>query len=363
MHDIYRAAPGEVERAIRRRRSIGEERPGPARRATAARKNYAKHMKIPVRRSRYLTPHPPNAPSSFAWLPRGKMGIVMTFKMAASLTAAFLLISVAPSAEAQTTPAGDGSDKAALPPAAATPAEAPAAASPFTITGSAAIVSQYRFRGISQSDNKPVAQGTFTVAHSSGFYLSTWGSSASANDAVNIGGTEIDVYGGYTHALGKSGVTIDAGLYGYIYPGSRKAVGISESYYEVYGSLSKPFGPVTAKVGVYWAPDQHYFDKFATPTQYNVYEYGELSLALPNFPVSFHSHIGHTGGGFDYAGHDYIDYAAGASYKWKALTFDLSVVGTNLSRKDTRPFDAAAATTDFHRAAKTVLVGSVTASF
>lgn len=286
----------------------------------------------------------------------------MTFKPAASAAALFLFTSTA--ALAQSAPAGDTGDKATLPPA-ATNAAAPdaAPASPFTIAGSAAIVSQYRFRGISQSDNKPVVQGTFTVAHTSGFYLSTWGSSASANDAVNIGGTEIDVYGGYTHALGKSGVTVDAGLYGYIYPGSKRAVGISESYYEVYGSLSKPFGPLSVKAGAYWAPDQDYFEDFATASRYSVYEYGEVVLTPPRFPVSLHAHVGHTGGGLDYAGHDYIDYTAGASYKWKALTFDLSVVGTDLSRRDTAPFDTAFGTTDYHRAARTVLVGSVTASF
>ena len=271
---------------------------------------------------------------------------------------------VAVPAAAQTAPAGDGSNKAALPPAAATPDAEPAApTSPFTITGSAAIVSQYRFRGISQSDNKPVVQGTFTVAHESGFYVSAWGSSASANDAVNLGGTEIDVYGGFTHTLGRSGVTIDAGLYGYIYPGSKRAVGNSENYYEVYGSLSKAFGPVTAKAGVYYAPDQGYFDAFNTATHYNVYEYGELGLSVPGAPITLHGHVGHSGGGFDYAGNDYVDYAVGAGYKWRALTFDLSVVGTDLTSRDTASADAALGTTDFRRAAKTVLVGSITASF
>ncbi len=280
-----------------------------------------------------------------------------------TVLAAVLLLGVAGPVAAQVAgdPGSGSSDKSTLPPAQTT--APPAAAAPFTITGGAAIVSQYRFRGLSQSDNKPVVQATFTVAHSSGLYLSTWGSSANGNNAVNIGGTEIDVYGGYTHALGKSGVTVDAGLYGYIYPGSRKAVGIDESYYEVYGSLAKTYGPVTAKAGVYWAPGQHYFRAFATPTRYSVYEYGELSAALPHTALTLHSHLGHTGGGFDYAAHEYLDYTVGAGYKWKALTFDLSLVGTNLSRRDTAAFDAAYATTDFHRDAKSVLVGSVTASF
>lgn len=250
------------------------------------------------------------------------------------------------------------------PPNAASPVVAAPAPTPaFTITGSAGVWSQYRFRGISQSDNRPVVQGSFTVTHSSGFYASVWGSSASANDAVNLGGTEIDVYGGYAHALGSSGVTADAGVYGYLYPGSRKAVGISENYYEVYADLAKPFGPVTTKVGINYAPKQAYFRNFATPTRYNVYGYGELGFAPANTPFLVHSHLGHTAGGLDFAGHSYLDYTVGASYKWKALLVDLSLVGTDLSRSDTQRFDTFYGTTDFHRAAKTAVVGSVSASF
>ena len=247
--------------------------------------------------------------------------------------------------------------------ATAQPAAPAAPASDFTITGNAGVWSQYRFRGISQSDNKPVVQGTFTVAHSSGFYVSAWGSSASANNAVDLGGTEIDVYGGYSHTFAKSGLTLDGGLYGYIYPGSKHAVGISESYYEIYSDVAKTFGPFTAKAGVNFAPNQSYFKDFQTATRHNVYEFGELGLAVPNTAISLHSHVGHTGGGLDYVGKQYIDYTVGATYKWKALSFDLSVVGTNLSKNDTRAFDEALDTNDFHRAAKTVLVGSVSASF
>ena len=158
-------------------------------------------------------------------------------------------------------------------------------------------------------------------------------------------------------------MTIDAGFYGYIYPGSRKAVGIDESYYEIYGSLAKSFGPVTAKAGVYWAPSQRYFDKFATPTRYNVYEYGEFSVAVPGVPLTLHGHVGHSGGGLNFAGSDYVDYTIGAGYKWKALTFDVSLVGTNLSRDDTRAADIALGTSDFRRATKPVAVASITASF
>jgi uncharacterized protein (TIGR02001 family) len=242
---------------------------------------------------------------------------------------------------------------------AAAPAFAQDTAPPgdFTISGSAAVVSQYRFRGISQSDNKPAVQASITLSHKSGFYVATWGSSASAgNSTVDIGGSEIDVYGGYTHALGASGVTIDAGLYGYLYPGNS-----SLDYFEVYGSLSKTLGPATAKAGIYFAPEQ------ANVGRHNTYVYGELSGGIPGTPVTLHGHIGHTGGAFDYT-KDYIDYSVGASASWKRVTFDISWVDTNVSHADARrnPLpDGSGALSPYqtYRAAKGVVVGSITASF
>jgi uncharacterized protein (TIGR02001 family) len=238
----------------------------------------------------------------------------------------------------------------------------------WTITGSAAVASQYRFRGISQSDNRPVVQGAITVSHASGFYVSTWGSSASAVDSpVNIGGTEIDVYGGYTHALGKSGVTFDGGLYGYLYPGAPNG-----NYYEIYASLSDTIGPVTGKVGGNYAPPQGVFDYNWTSTaRHNMYVYAELSASIPKSPITLHSHVAHTGGGFDFS-KDYIDYNVGATVKWKRLAFDLSLVGTNISRSD---FAKSGLASDgeggvdpnrleaFYRTGKPVAVASITASF
>ncbi|PXA84613.1 hypothetical protein DMC47_39775 [Nostoc sp. 3335mG] len=261
--------------------------------------------------------------------------------------------------------------------------DAPAApASDFTITGSAGVWSQYRFRGISQSDNKPVVQGSLTLTHSSGLYLSTWGSSATGNSAVDIGGTEIDVYAGYSKTI--SGWTLDGGLYGYIYPGSTRVTvqidprsgaiggssGISQNYFEVYGDIAKTYGPVTAKVGVNFAPNQSYFKNFNTATRHNFYVFGELGFSLPSLPVSFHTHLGHTGGGFDYAGHQYFDYTVGATYKWKSLAFDISLVGTTVKKRNTTEiFDdgedgvAVFTNNDYRRAAKPVAVASISASF
>jgi uncharacterized protein (TIGR02001 family) len=231
-----------------------------------------------------------------------------------------------------------------------------------TITGTAAVVSQYRFRGISQSDNKPAVQASITVAHKSGFYVSFWGSSASAgNSAVDIGGTEIDIYGGYTAPISTTGVTFDGGLYGYIYPGSNKPFNANHSlsYYEVYGSLTKAVGPVSLKVGVNYAPKQDYFKDFNTFTKSSFYKYVEASASIPNTAASVHAHLGHTAGGFDWAGKQVLDYSVGASYKVKSITLDASLVGANTSKADA----AAAGWSELYRAAKPVGVLSLTASF
>ena len=256
---------------------------------------------------------------------------------------------------------------------AATPAFADETDPPreFTLNGTAAVVSQYRFRGLSQSNNQPVIQGSMTLSHASGFYVAAWGSSASSNayvdSPIDIGGTEIDVYGGYTRALGASGVKLDVGVSGYIYPGSAKINGsTSGNYYEVYGSLAQSLGPATAKVGVYYAPAQKVFNlSVFSKTRSNTYVYGDLSSGIPGSPVSVHAHVGHTGGGFNYV-KPYVDYSIGAGVTFKNLTLDASLVGTNISDRDivSALGPVTPATLRYYkRPAKTVGVVSLTASF
>ena len=103
----------------------------------------------------------------------------------------------------------------------ATPAFAEdAPSSPITISGGATLVSDYRFRGISQTDKRFAVQGTFTIAHESGLYATVWGSSID-DYVANGGDQEIDLIAGYKHSFG--GTTIDGGVLYYYYPGSHGA--------------------------------------------------------------------------------------------------------------------------------------------
>ncbi|MBL8378474.1 MAG: hypothetical protein JNM79_11440 [Burkholderiales bacterium] len=94
------------------------------------------------------------------------------------------------------------------------------AKSPHTFTGNVAVVSDYRFRGISQTYNLPALQGGFDYSHSSGLYFGNWNSSVSGNVFPNGSGVEMDFYGGWKTEF-SNGIGLDIGAIYYFYPGAR----------------------------------------------------------------------------------------------------------------------------------------------
>ena len=110
---------------------------------------------------------------------------------------------------------------------------------PHTFSANVAMVSDYRFRGMSQNDETVAIQGGFDYAHDSGFYAGTWASSldwqdgAAGSDDTTI---EVDIYGGYGGDISDTGLSYDVGVLRYLYPNA--ASGTDYDTTEVYGSLS-----------------------------------------------------------------------------------------------------------------------------
>ena len=103
--------------------------------------------------------------------------------------------------------------------AAAQAAAAPAAPAPsYTLTGNVGLVSDYRFRGISQTFKKPAIQGGIDFAHESGFYLGNWNSNVNEGAGFPAGNIEMDFYGGWKKTWGDWG--LDLGAIYYYYPGT-----------------------------------------------------------------------------------------------------------------------------------------------
>jgi uncharacterized protein (TIGR02001 family) len=92
-------------------------------------------------------------------------------------------------------------------------------APPYTLSANVYLVSDYYFRGLTQTWHEPAIQGGFDFAHSSGFYVGTWASNVSSKQFPG-GSMEWDFYGGYNHKLSDD-VTIGAGGIYYYYPGAK----------------------------------------------------------------------------------------------------------------------------------------------
>ena len=122
---------------------------------------------------------------------------------------------------------------------------APAAAAPtpdWTITGNLSLASDYRVRGISQTNKQPAVSGGFEVAHSSGFYIGH-GNSNIDSDFFQGANIEMDFYGGYKGSI--SDIGYDVGAIYYYYPGSGRADQTKVKNTELYVGTS--YGPVSAK--------------------------------------------------------------------------------------------------------------------
>jgi len=153
---------------------------------------------------------------------------------------------------------------------AAAAAEAPEVS---PITANVTVVSDYRYRGISQSDFKPAIQGGFDYAHESGFYVGNWNSSISwISDAYGPNGgasgkgnsygsvsapIEMDFYAGIKKELIAEGFATDLGFLQYYYPttGIPATPGLTANpnTSEIYLAQNFTFGGLTGFAKVSYA--------------------------------------------------------------------------------------------------------------
>jgi uncharacterized protein (TIGR02001 family) len=179
-------------------------------------------------------------------------------------------------------------------------APAPAAAPDFVVTGMFGITSDYRFRGLQQTNGDPAFQGGFDLAHSSGLYVGTWGSNVSSWAAGPATSTklEIDLYGGYKTSVG--GVAVDVGAIAYMYPGSSTGADSSGADWrantqEAYLGLA--FGIATFKTS-YVLSKNYFASTCPTPAcgaDASGTVYYDLTLAKEIMPKLIASvHVGYT---------------------------------------------------------------------
>jgi uncharacterized protein (TIGR02001 family) len=195
-------------------------------------------------------------------------------------------------------------------------ADEPAPADPLSFNVGA--VSEYRYRGISQTRLKPALQGGIDYAAPNGFYVGTWASTIKwIKDAGGDAKVEVDLYGGYKTEVAKD-LTLDVGLLQYYYASNK--LNPSANTLEIYGALT--FGPVTAKYshstsnlfGFADSKGSGYFDVTAT------FDLGDgLSLA----PHVGHQTVHHLSAA------SYTDYSLTLSKDFSGLVLSGALIGTD----------------------------------
>ena len=215
----------------------------------------------------------------------------------------------------------------------ATPAPAPATSAPepdWTFTANVGIFSQYVFRGISQTNEKPAIQGGFDVAHKSGFYAGTWASNVSwISDGLPDASVsmEWDFYGGYKFAL-PNDFSGDVGVLQYYYPGSYPAGATKADTTELYASLGWKFLSVKYSYVVgdktFGFPDSRGSDYIEGNIAYDVID--KVNDVIGK--VTLIGHVGHQR--YKNAGdYSYTDWKGGVQADVSGFNVGVYVTGTD----------------------------------
>ena len=185
-----------------------------------------------------------------------------------------------------------------------------------SVAFNAGVVTDYRYRGISQTRLKPALQGG--VDYTAGaFYLGAWGSTIKwIKDGGGGANAEFDIYGGVKGEITK-GLGYDLGLLTYQYPSN--GLNPSANTLEVYGALTS--GPVTAK---YSHSTTNLFG-FANSKGSG---YLDISATFDVAGVAITPHIGrqtvkNTGTA------SYTDFSIAASKEISGITWSATLVDTN----------------------------------
>jgi len=205
-------------------------------------------------------------------------------------------------------------------------AEPATPSSDFTFEANFSLASQYRYRGLMQTNNKPAVQGGFDLSHSSGFYVGNWNSSISwlgDSDPDVSAPVEMDFYAGYTGSLWGD-VTVDAGVLQYYYPGDYPGGYTSPDTTELYLGLG--YGPLSFKYS------HALTNLFGVPDSKNS-QYYDLSGSFETgvWGLSLDAHVGYQRVRNLDDG-SYTDWSVGLSKSWGGLTASAMYVDTNADR-------------------------------
>lgn len=187
----------------------------------------------------------------------------------------------------------------------------------------AAVSSEYRYRGISQSRFKPAVSAGVDYVSPQGFYLGAWGSTIKwVEDWGGDAKIEIDVYGGYKGEISK-GLGFDVGVLQYFYPSAKTSAwdaGFKDpNTTEIYGALTA--GLVTGKLS------------YSLTNLFGNYDFANGRNSKGSYYLDLSAPLD-VGGGFTvtpHVGYQKVEKIANASYTDYAVTLSKDISGFSLS--------------------------------
>jgi Bacterial protein of unknown function (Gcw_chp) len=264
-------------------------------------------------------------------------------------------------------------------PTKAPPAPAPPP-SPWDIVVTGALMTDYNFRGITQSDHKPSTQAGFEWRYNWTSSVQAYaGLSGESIDFPNNAAAEIDVYGGIRPTFDK--LALDFGFWEYYYPGGNcystaalcaanggrwggitgtpptelfptggNSTKANDSFYEFYGKATYTFNDQwSAGVQEWYSPS------VVNTGAWGWFSTGNVTFTAPSsWFTAWNGLGGYVSGDLGYwdlgtsdlfyGFTKYTSYATwdvGLGWTWKVLTLDLRYYDTNLSRTECDAFTSA----------------------
>jgi uncharacterized protein (TIGR02001 family) len=186
------------------------------------------------------------------------------------------------------------------------------------------MTTDYRFRGISQTDESFAIQGGFDWAHDSGFYAGIWASNVDFQiQTVDDAHVELDLYAGFGGDISNTGISYDVGVLDYNYPNADGS--LDYDFTEVYGSLGyKWFTASYAYTGdfITGADSAHYLNLAA---DFEFEDDWSAGASWGHQAIKDNATWGTP---------DYDDYKVYVGKSYKGFDFELAVVGTDMSDND-----------------------------
>ena len=202
----------------------------------------------------------------------------------------------------------------------------------FDVSGNVAFTTDYRFRGISQTDKDFALQGGFDIAHESGLYVGTW---ASNIDNFNAGPTdsgsqaEVDIYAGYGQEVAP-GLALDFNVLYFYYPGASTQGNPEIDFVEFTPGISYENEAFSSSFSVSYSPD--YFAESGDSFYYNL----NGGVPISDSGVSLDLHAGYQAidDNAAFGTRDYYDWSLGFSTSFFKLDWAVAYVDTNLDNND-----------------------------